>query len=175
MFWRRGYEATSVAALTQAMGIAPPSLYAAFGDKRRLFSEVVERYADTYGQYGRRSLTEPTARAAVERMLHEAAAEYTDASHPPGCLVINGAVNTTPGDESVKSELRRYRNATKQALAQKIRADVKAGRLPKRTDSAALATFYSAVIQGMSTQACDGASHAALERMVAIAMTAWPE
>ncbi len=41
---RHGYEATSIASLTAAMGIRPPSLYAAFGDKRRLFEEVVERY-----------------------------------------------------------------------------------------------------------------------------------
>ena len=44
LFWRHGYEATSVAELTQAMGITPPSLYGAFGDKRRLFLEAVDRY-----------------------------------------------------------------------------------------------------------------------------------
>ncbi len=173
-FWRRGYEATSVARLTQAMGITPPSLYAAFGDKRRLFSEAVERYAQTYGQYGSRSLTEPTARAAVQRMLREAAAEYTEPSHPPGCLVINGAVNITAADEDVKAELRGFREATKQAIAQKIDADVRAGLLPEETGSLALATFYAAVIQGMSTQACDGASKAELMRVADIAMQAWP-
>ncbi len=173
-FWRNGYEATSIAALTHAMGITPPSLYAAFGDKRKLFSEAVERYAQTHGQYGSRSLAEPTARAAVERMLREAAAEYTEPSHPPGCLVINGAVNIADADEDVKAELRGYRDTTKKKIANKIRADVRAGRLPKTTDAAGLATFYSAVIQGMSTQACDGASHRDLTRVVDNAMKAWP-
>ena len=156
------------------MGISPPSLYAAFGDKRTLFSEAVARYAQTYGRYGSRSLAEPTARAAVERMLREAAAEYTDPSHPRGCLVINGAVNTTSADEDVKVELRGLRDGTKQAIAAKIDADVRAGLLADGTDSQALATFYSAVIQGMSTQACDGASHAALTAVVDQAMRAWP-
>ncbi len=156
------------------MGITPPSLYAAFGDKRRLFSEAVERYAQTYGQYGLRSPTEPTARAAVERMLREAAAEYTEPGHPPGCLVINGAVNVTAADEDVKAELRGFRDATKHAIAQKVDADIRAGLLPEQADSAALAAFYAAVIQGMSTQACDGASHEDLTRVVDLALKAWP-
>jgi AcrR family transcriptional regulator len=156
------------------MGITPPSLSAAFGDKRKLFSEAVQRYAQTYGQYGSRSLTEPTARAAVERMLREAAAQYTDPRHPPGCLVINGAVNIADADQDVKAELRAFRDTTKHAIAKKIRADIRAGLLPNKTDAEGLATFYSAVVQGMSTQACDGASHEDLTRVVDNAMKAWP-
>lgn len=173
-FWRHGYESTSIARLTEVMGINPPSLYAAFGDKRALFREVVERYAQTFGQYGSRSLSEPHARAAVERMLHEAAVEYSEPGHPPGCLVINGAVNTAPADEEVKAELRGVREATKHAIARKIESDVQAGLLPSETDSLALATFYAAVIQGMSTQACDGAGRAQLQRVADQAMRAWP-
>ncbi len=173
-FWRNGYEATSIARLTQAMGITAPSLYTAFGDKRTLFSAAVERYAETYGGYGARALAEPTARAAVERLLYEAAAEYTEPGHPPGCLVINGAVNTTPADADVKAELRGFREATKRALAGKIEADVRAGLLPEETDAPALAAFYASVVQGMSTQACDGAGRADLERVAALAMRAWP-
>jgi hypothetical protein len=52
--------------------------------------------------------------------------------------------------------------------------DVKAGVLTAKTDSLGLATFYATVIQGMSTQACDGASRSDLERVVKIAMNAWP-
>ena len=173
-FWRHGYEATSIAGLIQAMGITPPSLYAAFGDKRRLFSEAVERYAQTYGQYGSRSLTEATAHAAVQRMLREAAAEYTDPRHPPGCLVINGAVNITSAGEDVRAELRSFRDATKHAIAEKIDTDVRAGLLPKNTDPNGLATFYATVMQGMSTQACDGASHHDLTAVVDLAMKVWP-
>lgn len=88
--------------------------------------------------------------------------------------MINGAVNTTSADEDVKIELRGLRDATKQAIAAKIDVDVRAGLLADGTDSAALATFYSAVIQGMSTQACDGVGHEALTAVVDQAMKAWP-
>jgi AcrR family transcriptional regulator len=173
-FWRHGYEATSIAALTKAMGINPPSLYAAFGDKRKLFSAAVQRYAETHGDYGTRALTEPTARAVVEAMLRLAAAEYTEAGHPPGCLVIDAATNTTDASQDVAAELRSYREDTKQAIADRIAADVRAGVLPPKTDAPALATFYATVIQGMSTQARDGASEQDLQRVADVALAAWP-
>lgn len=173
-FWRHGYEATSIATLTKAMGVNPPSLYAAFGDKRKLFSAAVERYADTHGSYGARALAQPTAREAVETLLRLAAAEYTAAGHPPGCLVIDGATNTTDASHDVAEELRGYREATKLALADKIAADVNAGLLPADTDARALATFYSTVIQGMSTQARDGAGEDELQRVADVALLAWP-
>ena len=173
-FWRNGYDGTSISALTHAMKIKPPSLYAAFGDKRKLFSEAVARYVETYGSYGSRALAEPTARAAVAKMMELAATEYTEASHPPGCLVISGAANCAPASEDVEAELRARREAAKRAIAHKIDADVVAGELPPDTDSAGLATFYAAVIQGMNTQARDGASRDELNRIAALAMAAWP-
>lgn len=174
-FWIHGYEATSISTLTKAMGISPPSLYAAFGNKRTLFSEVVRRYAQTWGQYGTRSLAaQVTARAAVEGTLREAAAEYTNPAHPPGCLVISGAVNLTEADADVKAELRDFRDTAKHTIAAKITEDVKAGTLPQDTDAQALGTFYAAVLQGMETQAVDGACRAELDRVVDIAMRAWP-
>ncbi len=175
VFWRHGYEATSIAALTAAMSINAPSLYGAFGDKRKLFGEAVQRYGQTYGAFGARALAEErTAHAAIHRLLHEAAREYTDPGHPPGCMFISAATNCTPAAEDVKAELRVLREGSKRAIREKITADVHAGRLPASTDEAALAMFYAATLQGMSTQACDGAGRADLERLAEIAMAAWP-
>src|ERR1700712_2532842 len=56
VFWERGYEAASIADLTSAMGITPPSLYAAFGDKAKLFLEAIERYSKGPGGFGQRPL-----------------------------------------------------------------------------------------------------------------------
>jgi AcrR family transcriptional regulator len=172
-FWRHGYEATSVSGLTAAMGINPPSLYAAFGDKHRLFGEAVRRYQETHGAFASRALAgEPTARAAVERLLREAAEVYTDPAHPPGCMVISAGVNTS--DASVIEELRGHREAGKAAIRRRIERDVEAGLLPPETDAPALATFFAAVIQGMSTQARDGATRADLDAVATLALRAWP-
>ena len=65
VFWRKGYEGASIADLTAAMGINPPSLYAAFGNKERLFLKVIERYSDGPGGYLLDMLESPDAREAV--------------------------------------------------------------------------------------------------------------
>ncbi|MBB3730288.1 TetR/AcrR family transcriptional regulator [Nonomuraea dietziae] len=164
-FWRHGYEATSVASLTQAMGIRPPSLYAAFGDKRALFQEAVLRYRETHGAFSTRALAEETTgREAIRRLLMETAAEYTDPAHPPGCLIISGAVNCGPESAEVQEWLRGFREAAKAALEARIDGP----------DAPALATFYASVIQGMSTQARDGATREELERVAELAMLAYP-
>ncbi|MFI6438785.1 TetR/AcrR family transcriptional regulator [Streptomyces sp. NPDC050759] len=172
-FWEHGYEATSVSDLTRVMDIGAPSLYAAFGDKRSLFDEVVREYGQRYGSFGDRALAEePTARAAVERTLREAAAEYTAPGRPHGCLVIHAATNcSTPG---VEESLRARRNANIAALESRIRAEIAAGELPAGTNAAALARHAGAVIQGMSQQARDGASREELEAVAEIAMAIWP-
>ncbi|MFD7411429.1 TetR/AcrR family transcriptional regulator [Kitasatospora purpeofusca] len=173
LFWERGYEATSVADLTTAMGIRPPSLYAAFGDKSALFGEVVDRYREGHGAYATRALAEePTARAGVARMLREAAAMATDPEHPWGCLLISSTVNCTSPE--VTGAVRELRNANVRALESLIRADVAAGHEPAGTDPAALAQFTAAVVQGMSQRARDGATRAELERVAADAMRIWP-
>jgi AcrR family transcriptional regulator len=172
-FWERGYEGTSVADLTEVMGIGAPSLYAAFGDKRSLFEEVVTAYGTRYGSFGDRALTEErTARAAVARMLREAAAEYTEPGRPHGCLVIHAATNcTTP---EVEDSLRERRNANIAAIESRISAAVAAGELPADADAAALARHTGALIQGMSQQARDGATKEQLEAVAELAMRVWP-
>ncbi|MGW8061550.1 TetR/AcrR family transcriptional regulator [Streptomyces ziwulingensis] len=172
-FWEHGYEATSVSDLTRVMDIGAPSLYAAFGDKRTLFDEVVQEYGVRYGAFGARAFDEePTARAGVERMLREAAVEYTVPGRPHGCLVIHAAANcSTP---EVGEALRERRNANITAIEDRIAADVAAGVLPPGTDAPALARYVGAMIQGMSQQARDGASRADLEALAEIALAAWP-
>jgi AcrR family transcriptional regulator len=172
-FWEHGYEATSVSDLTRVMDIGAPSLYAAFGDKRSLFEEVVQEYGTRYGSFGDRALAEePTARAGIERLLREAAAEYTAPGRPHGCLVIHAAANCSTAE--VEESLRERRNANIAAIERRIGADVAAGVLPPDTDAAALARYAGAMIQGMSQQARDGASRAELEALAEIALTVWP-
>ncbi|MFJ6063542.1 TetR/AcrR family transcriptional regulator [Streptomyces tendae] len=172
-FWEHGYEATSVSDLTRVMDIGAPSLYAAFGDKRSLFEEVVQEYGARYGSFGDRALAEePTARAGVERMLREAAAEYTAPGRPHGCLVIHAAANCSTAE--VEESLRERRNANIASIERRIGADVAEGALPPDTDAAALARYTGAMIQGMSQQARDGATRAELEALAEIALAVWP-
>jgi AcrR family transcriptional regulator len=176
VFWRQGYEATSLADLTAAMGINPPSLYAAFGDKEQLFLEAVERY-----ERGHRGSAaggcmfgeEPTARGAIERVLRDVVDEFTKPDQPRGCMLMLAATNCSA--ESVQTALAERRAQSKALIRKRIAQGISAGELPHGTDAGALAEFYTTVLAGMSLQARDGASRKSLEATAAAAMRAWPE
>ncbi|MFJ8471393.1 TetR/AcrR family transcriptional regulator [Kitasatospora sp. NPDC094011] len=176
LFWERGYEATSVTDLTSAMGIRPGSLYAAFGDKRALFEEVVRRYGQSpVGAFVGVALAEEgSARAAFARILREAAAIYPDPSHPAGCLVITAATNVTPQDAGIQAQLRDLRNRNVRVLEDRLRAARQNGELPPEADPKALAGYFATVVQGMSQQARDGATAEDLARTAELALRAWP-
>ncbi|MEV5747068.1 TetR/AcrR family transcriptional regulator [Actinoallomurus sp. NPDC052308] len=175
VFWEHGYDATSIAMLTKALGIGAPSLYAAFGDKRALFLEALDGYIRTYGAFTERALAEePDAHDAVERLLREAAAAYTRPDRPRGCLLISAATNCAPQSADIAARLRDLRAMGVRALEAKIDAATRSGRLPAHTDAHVLATFYSAVLQGMSAQARDGATTSDLEQVAEAALRAWP-
>lgn len=173
LFWRHGYDATSLNDLTAAMNVTPPSLYAAFGSKKQLFVEALELYARTHGRSP--AMTEAlTARAAVEGLLRESATKFSSSDHPSGCFVVLAATNCTEGSADVEALLRMKRLESEAGLRSCIERAVRDGELPKGTDVAALAKFYGVVIQGMSIQARDGASREELERVVDRAMELWP-
>ncbi|MCF3102856.1 TetR/AcrR family transcriptional regulator [Streptomyces roseoverticillatus] len=174
-FWEHGYDAVSIADLTQVMEIKAPSLYAAFGDKRTLFEEAVEAYVRSYGVFTADALAEaPTARDAANRILHEAAVSHTLPGLPRGCMIISAATNCTEQSSDVVEALQERRNASIASMERRIAADVAAGVLPPETDARALAVYTGAVLQGMSQQARDGADRATLEAVADFAMQAWP-
>ncbi|HEY8976199.1 MAG TPA: TetR/AcrR family transcriptional regulator, partial [Burkholderiaceae bacterium] len=144
VFWERGYEAASISDLTSAMGITPPSLYTAFGDKEQLFLEAIERYALGYGSAGVRALKEePTARGAIERWLMEAANELTQPCHPKGCMVVMAATNCSAAAERVQDALLLRRTEAIANVGRRIQGGIDNGELPPDTDAQDLANFYA--------------------------------
>jgi AcrR family transcriptional regulator len=176
LFWEHGYEATSIGELTRAMDIKPGSLYAAFGDKKSLFKEVVHTYGRSpAGAFiGAALEEEPTARGAFRRILHEAAAVYPDPSHPAGCLTISAATNVTVQDAEVAAFLRDLRNANLAAFEARLKTAQQQGELSAAANPGALASYFAAVIQGMSQRARDGATTRELTETAELALAAWP-
>lgn len=173
LFWRRGYEATSVRDLTEELGIGAPSLYGAFGDKRQLFLEALRVYDENYGGFIDRALTdEPTARRAAARMFAEAPKLYTRRNLPAGCLIANGDASDT--NREIAEHLRKLRDSKVAALAARIRADVSAGELPADTDAQALSRYTMTALRGIAQGARDGVPRTELDRVAEIALRAWP-
>jgi AcrR family transcriptional regulator len=175
LFWQHGYEATSLAQLTAAIGISAPSLYAAFGDKEALFLQTVARYQALGGDQSQALWGDAkTAREAVARTLSESAIRLTDPKHPRGCMVVLSAMSVSEEAARVQAELGKCRATWEKEMKQRIERGIAEGDVPRTANPAALASFYMAVLQGMSLHAKDGASRERLREIGDAALLAWP-
>lgn len=175
VFWRQGYEGTSLSDLTEAMGISRPSLYAAFGNKEELFRRALDRYSEHGpGALQSEALNEPTARKVVERLLHSTAISLTDPCHPAGCLAVQGALTCSSAAESIKRELCERRSENEGKIRRRLEKAKAEGDLASESDPEALARYIVTIIQGMSVQAAGGATRADLLAVADLALKAWP-
>ncbi|UYB54173.1 TetR/AcrR family transcriptional regulator [Xanthomonas sp. AM6] len=175
LFWTKGYEATSIADLTAAMGIGSPSLYAAFGSKEALYAEAVQHYRARYEALAWRNfLAAGTAREAVESLLRDSAAALTGclADIPRGCMVTLSSVGSE-GHAELGELVKSARTVTLDRLTACLRRGIAEGEIPAATDVHALARFVQTVQSGMSILARDGASRAELEAVAEVAMLGW--
>lgn len=173
-FWRHGYETTSVADLTAAMGVNAPSLYAAFGDKRRLFLEAVALYTGDPRAISGAISDAPSALDAARSLLTSAAVTYTGDGTPKGCLLASATASGSADSAEVQRAVADVRRGIEDSLRARIERDVADGRLPGDPTAAALAGMVMAVSQGMSVLARDGATRATLLSIVEATLGAWP-
>jgi AcrR family transcriptional regulator len=175
LFWRKGFAATSMNDLCDAMGVRSPSLYAAFGSKEELYLEAMEHYVQIQGPPVWGKLAEAaTARAGIENLLI-AGTESLPKSRatPAGCMATLAAV----GDEwpaPIARTVRKGRLEMLGMLRARLETAVAEGELPASTDIDGLSRFYLSVFQGMAVQAQDGATQAELRGVVEAAMAVWP-
>jgi len=174
VFWKKGYEGATICDLTSAMGINPPSLYAAFGNKEGLFRKALDRYERRHEAFWREALSAPTAYEAAERLLKGSAESLADKSKPRGCLMVQGALSGGEECESVKAELAARREASIDLIRERFKRAKREGDLPDDADPASLARFVAAVIHGMAVQAAGGATRRELERIATTALRAFP-
>jgi AcrR family transcriptional regulator len=174
VFWRKGYEGTSLSDLTKAMGINRPSLYAAFGDKEALFRKALERYRDGPAAHTQEALNETTARAVVERLLRGTADLTTAPRNPGGCLTVQGALACGEAADSIRQELTACRAAGEAAIRRRLEHAKSNGDLPADTDPADLARYVATIVYGIAVQAAGGASRGKLQRVIEMALRTLP-
>jgi AcrR family transcriptional regulator len=174
LFWRHGYEATTLADLQQAMGgITAPSFYAAFGSKEALFREAVERYKKKQEPIGKALAEGPTARSSIEAMLRASADSVGGRNNPRGCMIVLSGISCSPANKGVEDFLREQRALREKGIRQRLRKGIAEGDLPSSTDINGLVSFYISILDGLAMRAKDGASRKALGDIVKFAMAAW--
>jgi AcrR family transcriptional regulator len=172
VFWRHGYEGATIAQLTEAMGINPPSLYACFGNKEGLLKAALDRYTKLRNVWMDGVVAAPTARDVAERMLMGIAEKQTDPANPPGCLLVQGGIACGTGSENVPFELAARRAQNEDQLRDRFVRAKAEGDLKPTSDPAALARYVSAVSVGMGVMASSGSDREALRQVASVAVQA---
>ncbi|MBV2129005.1 TetR/AcrR family transcriptional regulator [Arsukibacterium indicum] len=174
VFWRKGYDGTSLSDLTEAMGINKPSLYAAFGNKEQLFLKAIELYESRPCAFFLQALEKPTAYQVAEHMLYGAAMNMADQAHPQGCVVVQGALSCSEAAATVKEALLNRRVEGEQKLRARFEQAKLDGDLPATADAETLARYLGTVLQGMAIQANNGATSEQLRQVAAMTLQAFP-
>jgi len=174
LFWRHGYEGVSIADLCQAIGIAPPSLYHAFGSKADLYRDVVRLYGASNMTPEEVAATS-SAHSAVQVVLERGVGAVTRPGSPIGCMISSGMLMVGLDNAGLAAELRTLRAELREALELRISRDVEAGVLPDAIDPTTLARSLlrdrSAGIVGAGGRRCHarGAGHRRPRRLARLA------
>lgn len=170
LFWERGYEGTSMADLTQAMGLNPSSIYAAFGDKHTLFSLAVKRYMDRRAQYATKALGEPTLERVVRALFDSTVAFLTTAGQPPTCMTLAGAVGCSVNASPARDIMTEIRKQNEAAMRKRFLQARKSGELSKDVNIDDYTRYVSTILAGLSIQAANGSTRAELKRTAQMAL-----
>jgi AcrR family transcriptional regulator len=174
VFWQKGFTATSMNDLCEAMGIGSPSLYAAFGSKEQLYAEAIRHYGDMgVPQISDALESAPTAKLGIEAFLRLSARSLSCSERPLGCMVVLSSV-VSEGVTGLSDMVLEERKKSLKMVVARLQRGIKEGDVPRKTKVEALARFFVTVQQGMSIQARDGASPAELDAVAHTAMQAWP-
>jgi len=175
VFWRKGFEGATLNDLTAAMGIQPASLYKAFGNKRTLFEKALARYLAGPVAFVHDALNEPTAFAVADRILRRTAEFLTEGRSRRGCMTIQAALAGGVEGEPIRRTLIALRVKEQAALRRRFERAKSEGDLPNDADAADLARLVTALFQGMTVQAINGASREDLLRLADTALRIWPK
>jgi TetR/AcrR family transcriptional repressor of nem operon len=168
-FWEHGYEGTSIDDLVAATGLGRASLYGAFGDKERIFARALERYCTRMGNALETGDGEPSARAALERLLRALVIKSSPKSGPRGCFLLSTAVGGDAPPAAREAYLE-YTARLERALMVLVRRGQENAEFTRAADAQAIARMLTVLLQGISAGARAGRSKAQLEAAIQTAL-----
>lgn len=167
LFWEKGYEATSIQALEQAMGLKRTSIYNAFGNKRELFQKALNCYLDNILVNFIFSMNNAkTTKEAMNNLLTEVIHLHFDKSNPGGCLVVLSLLENRQHDAKTKKILESALYKLRNAIVQRLEQGKKNGEVKPKMDCHTAGNQLTALITGMITLAKAGFPKKELENII---------
>lgn len=154
VFWRHGYEQTTMALLASEMGIASPSIYCAYGNKAQLFLEALRYYQKTYWDplyeaYG----AAPDIYLGTAHFFREAANILLAPKAPCGCLIVMGFLNLPENEPELHKAIAERREHTRRMFRDRLKKAANNGEIPAASDIPGIAGALHNFFEGLSIQA----------------------
>jgi len=173
LFWRRGYQATSVQDLVEATGVNRGSLYDTFGDKHGLFLAAVEHYRATVSARRLAKLEEPGALREKVATFFQGIIDFAlGEGRLLGCLMTNSPVELAPHDRDTRLAVAANMGAMEAAFRRVLTRAKKNGELAADKSPTDLARFFTATANGLNVMAKAAPERATLSSVVRVALQA---
>jgi len=167
VFWEKGFEATSIQDLEDAMGLKRTSIYNAFGNKRQIFNRILQCYKESVMSALFVAMDEaPNIREGLKRLLNGALDIHFDTDNPGGCLVVLSVLESGQHDEASSDELVQTIQDLKAGLQQRLKKAKQSGELSPDLDVAVTATTIASTMTGMMVLGKAHFTRASLNRTI---------
>jgi TetR/AcrR family transcriptional regulator, transcriptional repressor for nem operon len=171
LFWRKGYAATSVEDLVEALNLSRSSLYDTFGDKRTLFLEALKLYSRGVIHRVVRTLDDaPSAVAAIQTVFDELTAGVGSESGMMGCFMVNSVAELVPYDPDVTEITADYAATFQRLLTEALTQAALEGSVTTKQTPQQLAAYVFNTVQGMRILIKSGASREQVQAVSAITL-----
>lgn len=163
VFWRKGYEATSMADLLEAMGLSKSSLYAVFGGKRELFVRAFDAYREERAREMHQILERGPARQAIEFFFRKIVTDAGNGDSSRGCMSINQAVEMAPHDHAIRTRVFQDFVLIEDALTRTIERGQSEGSIKSADDARNLARLLVLGFPGLQVMVRAGGDKVRLD------------
>jgi len=173
IFWKQGYDGTSMNDLVAVTGMAKPGLYATFGDKEVVYSKALSRYFHEFSAPLFDDLigSPDPLDVVVRRFLQTIAASVMDKVSPNGCFLVNSVIECENQSPALEVLAKTYNENRRAAFVKRFYAAKKQGELPVNANALALAEFFSGQVMALAVLGSSGADQKSLERFIEVAMS----
>lgn len=173
LFSSKGYSETSMDDIVRATGVSRYGIYGTFGNKRELFEQALERYADGMGRQSYLRLLEPDASLAhIRRIFIERIDHLCAASVRPGCLFVHTAMELAPHDHEIQGVLQKFMQRMAKAFSIGLESAKRRGEVRDDLDVRAAGEFLTGAMFGLAVLGRTGFPRATLEGFVDSALAA---
>ncbi len=171
LFWRKGYEATSIGDLTDHLGIGRQSLYDTFGDKHALYVAALDHYGERYGTSVAGAVA---ADGPIRKVLRDAFGTVIEASlaRPTrSCMLLAATAERCPDDTDVAQRFCGNTTAVERAFTERLERAKRAGELGKHLEPKRLGRYFASALYGIQIQGRAGVAKRVLEDIADVAIS----